>query len=59
MAQGWFSKSSYGEDLDVTKPSLLDQWNSYESSQHQNSSSSDDFDLEAAVVRSATTTFNL
>ncbi|XP_028771517.1 protein transport protein SFT2 isoform X2 [Neltuma alba] len=51
MAQGWFSKSNYSEDLNKPSPSLLDQWNSYALS--QNSQDSSDlgfgFDLEAAV----------
>lgn len=57
MAQGWFSKSSYNEDLSKPSPSLSDQWNSYTSS--QNSQDSSDlgfgFDVEAAV-RSANDT---
>ncbi|XP_028776099.1 protein transport protein SFT2-like [Neltuma alba] len=57
MAQGWFSKSNYSEDLNKPSPSLLDQWNSYALSQDSQDSSDlgFGFDLEAAV-RSANDT---
>ncbi|KAI9115664.1 hypothetical protein K1719_013333 [Acacia pycnantha] len=57
MAQGWFSKSSYSEDLNKPSPSLLDQWNSYASLQNSQDNSDLGFglDLEAAV-RSANDT---
>ncbi|KAF7816010.1 protein transport protein SFT2-like [Senna tora] len=64
MTQVWFSKSTESDDLHKPSPSLLDDWNSYASSQ-QSQDSSDfglGFDLEAAVRSandSVTGTFNV